>query len=178
MFRRPCFKQCVSEYPSASNLLSYFSFLFCDTATKSCLHSDAADCCWELTSCLSSTGLLSYRGHLNLARSLICLGMLQVVQQSTPLNDPYTYKGAANALRSYHGQAWRGPERFCVVGDAFCVLNPRFGNGMTVAALMAEQLGKSLEVLQPFIVLTATHLSGAVAAVQLCGGSSAFSKPC
>ena len=67
-----------------------------------------------------------------------------MVQESKPLNDPYTYKGAANALRSYH--AWQGPERFCVVGDAFCVLNPRFGNGMTVAALMAEQLGKSVRV--------------------------------
>ena len=69
---------------------------------------------------------------------------MQVVQTSTPLNDPHTYKGAANALRSYHD--WQGPERFCVVGDAYCVLNPRFGNGMTVAALMAEQLGSSLQV--------------------------------
>ncbi|KAK9785773.1 hypothetical protein WJX73_009006 [Symbiochloris irregularis] len=79
----------------------------------------------------------------NFTRSLATPDIWEVVQESTPLNNPYTFKGAANALRSY--DAWNGPENFCVVGDAFCVLNPRFGNGMTVAAKMAEQLGASVK---------------------------------
>ena len=105
---------------------------------------------------MSSSGAFHLQRHTCTQSSCTCVHLLcyvsrcfnleimQVVQESTPLNDPYTYKGGANAMRSYH--KWRGPERFCVVGDAYCVLNPRFGNGMTVAAIMAERLGLCLVV--------------------------------
>lgn len=65
------------------------------------------------------------------------------VQAATPISAPIGYRGTDSRWRHYE-KLERWPERYVVLGDAFCGFNPIYGQGMTVAALSALALGEEI----------------------------------
>ena len=75
-------------------------------------------------------------GFLAFARSLPTPILAEVIEQATPLTPIYAYYGNENRVRHYD-QLSDSPAHFVVVGHAACLLNPTYGQAMTVAALEA-----------------------------------------
>lgn len=67
----------------------------------------------------------------------------EALKGAEPISGPYSYRGTASRWRHYE-QLERWPERFVVLGDAFCCFNPIYGQGMTVAALSAAALAEGV----------------------------------
>ncbi len=63
----------------------------------------------------------------------------ETLRGAEPLSQPYGYRGTSSRWRHYE-QLERWPERFVVLGDAFCGFNPIYGQGMSVAAMSAAAL--------------------------------------
>lgn len=61
-----------------------------------------------------------------------------------PISQPYAYRGTSSRWRHYE-QLKRWPERFVVLGDAFCGFNPVYGQGMSVAAMSAAALADRIQ---------------------------------
>ena len=77
------------------------------------------------------------------AASLHSPAIHHAIKDAEPASTVYGYRRTANRLRHY--ERIRLPENFLVVGDAACVLNPSYGQGMTAAALSAMALRGCLE---------------------------------
>jgi 2-polyprenyl-6-methoxyphenol hydroxylase-like FAD-dependent oxidoreductase len=65
------------------------------------------------------------------------------VEAAEPIGKPLGYRGTESRWRHYE-KLERWPQRYVVLGDAFCGFNPVYGQGMTVAALSAVALGEEL----------------------------------
>jgi 2-polyprenyl-6-methoxyphenol hydroxylase-like FAD-dependent oxidoreductase len=65
------------------------------------------------------------------------------VAAAEPIGKPLGYRGTESRWRHYETLE-RWPERYVVLGDAFCGFNPVYGQGMTVAALSAVALGEEI----------------------------------
>ena len=63
----------------------------------------------------------------------------EALKGAEPISQPYGYRGTSSCWRHYE-QLERWPERFVVLGDAFCGFNPIYGQGMSVAAMSAAAL--------------------------------------
>jgi flavin-dependent dehydrogenase len=72
------------------------------------------------------------------AASLHSPAIHDAIKGAEPASPVYGYRRTANRLRHY--ERTRLPENFLVAGDAACVLNPSYGQGMTAAALSAMAL--------------------------------------
>jgi 2-polyprenyl-6-methoxyphenol hydroxylase-like FAD-dependent oxidoreductase len=82
-------------------------------------------------------------GFLDFARSLRSNALYEAIKDAESLTPITAYRNTENRLHHYERlSSW--PERLIVVGDAACAFNPVYGQGMTTAALLAENLRKHL----------------------------------
>ncbi|GGP81916.1 NAD(P)-binding protein [Saccharothrix coeruleofusca] len=79
-------------------------------------------------------------GFLAYARSLDNPLIAQCVEQGVPAGELYRVVGLGNRWTPFHRMS-RWPRRLAALGDVVCSFNPVYGQGMTVAALEAEELG-------------------------------------
>jgi 2-polyprenyl-6-methoxyphenol hydroxylase-like FAD-dependent oxidoreductase len=80
---------------------------------------------------------------LEFAKGLSDPALFVAIKEAQPLTPIYGYRQTENRLRHFE-RLQRQPERFLVMGDAFCALNPVYAQGMTVAALEAMLLRECL----------------------------------
>jgi hypothetical protein len=66
-----------------------------------------------------------------------------VLKDAEPISPAYSYRRTENCFRHFERMP-RWPERFVVLGDAAVSLNPVYGQGMTVGAQNAVELGRWL----------------------------------
>ncbi len=65
------------------------------------------------------------------------------IKTANPISPVHGYRKTANRKRHYEKTIL--PENFLVAGDAACVFNPTYGQGMTTAAMSATALKEALE---------------------------------
>ena len=83
-------------------------------------------------------------GFLDFARSLRSRVIYEAIEKAQPLSPIYSYRRTENRLRHYEKLS-KLPENLVALGDAVCVFNPVYGQGMTVAALGALTLDQCLK---------------------------------
>ncbi|MGW0732487.1 FAD-dependent oxidoreductase [Streptomyces sp. NPDC002851] len=83
------------------------------------------------------------KGYLRFAESLDNPLLAEQIRRRTVQEPTYRYTNVDNQWRPYHAvKSW--PDRLVAVGDAVCVFNPVYGQGLTVAAMEAELLHRML----------------------------------
>jgi len=82
-------------------------------------------------------------GYLAFARSLPVPDVYRAIATAEPLTPIATHKFHSN-IRRHYDRVKPFPERFLVMGDAFCSFNPIYGQGMTVSAREAMVLDQVL----------------------------------
>ncbi|HEV2744861.1 MAG TPA: hypothetical protein VGV91_17015, partial [Rubrobacter sp.] len=82
-------------------------------------------------------------GFVSFAARLHSPAIHAAIKDAEPASPVYGYRRTANRLRHY--ERMRLPGNFLVAGDAACVLNPSYGQGMTAAALSAMALRECLK---------------------------------
>lgn len=82
-------------------------------------------------------------GYLEFARTLDNPHLAEQLKRRSVQEPTYRYTNVDNRWRPYHlVKEW--PDRLLAVGDAVCVFNPVYGQGLTVAAMEADLLGGML----------------------------------
>jgi 2-polyprenyl-6-methoxyphenol hydroxylase-like FAD-dependent oxidoreductase len=86
---------------------------------------------------------LDQHGFFEFAKSLRSQALYRAIKNAEPLGPITAYRSTENRLFHYERlEQW--PEGLFVLGDTVCAFNPVYGQGMTTAALAAENLGKCL----------------------------------
>lgn len=86
-------------------------------------------------------------GFLEFAHSLRVPILYDLLKDAQPLSSIYSYRRTENCWRHYE-RLNRFPEGVVAIGDAVCVFNPVYGQGMTTAALGAMTLDRCLKQTQ------------------------------
>ncbi len=80
---------------------------------------------------------------LEQAAALCVPDLHEYLVQGEPISTVTRYKNTANRRRLFQKlKSW--PERYVVLGDAACCFNPRFGQGITMAAIGTKLLANKL----------------------------------
>ena len=82
-------------------------------------------------------------GFLEFATKLPTQDIYDRIKDATPVSDIQRFV-IPEARRYHYEKLRRFPEGVVVLGDAFCVLNPVFGQGMSIAALESVALGEEI----------------------------------
>ncbi len=82
------------------------------------------------------------------ARSLPVPDLHEAIRQAKPLTGVVAHRFPSN-LRRHYERCGGLPARLLVIGDAACSFNPRFGQGMTIAAMEAAELQRELTATRP-----------------------------
>jgi 2-polyprenyl-6-methoxyphenol hydroxylase-like FAD-dependent oxidoreductase len=102
------------------------------------------------TAMLTMAGILGDRppvdptGFDAFAASLSVPDIHEAILGAESLDAPVPYRFPASTWRHYERLA-PFPDGFIVIGDALCSFNPVYGQGMTVAALEADAIGRHLD---------------------------------
>ena len=83
-------------------------------------------------------------GFIAFARLLPSPTLAEAIQSATPITPIVGYRIPGSRQRHYEKLA-RRPEHFILMGDSVCSFNPIYGQGITVAAMEAVELGRMLE---------------------------------
>lgn len=83
-------------------------------------------------------------GFLNHAKLLANDEIYHFIKQSTPISEFSYFKSPEN-IRRYYEKLQNPPHGIIAIGDTITVVNPIYGQGMTVIALEAKALQKSLQ---------------------------------
>jgi 2-polyprenyl-6-methoxyphenol hydroxylase-like FAD-dependent oxidoreductase len=98
---------------------------------------------------ISLTGILGDRpptdheGFLDYVKSLPVPEIYEAARQAEPLGAPATFRFPASIRRHYE-RLPKLPDGLLAMGDAACVFNPVYGQGMTVAAIETQVLARHL----------------------------------
>ena len=85
-------------------------------------------------------------GFLEFAHGMTHLALYDALKSATPLTPIYGFRRTENRLRQFEKLSHH-PGRLVLIGDAVCMFNPIYGQGMTAAALGAQALGQGLSKL-------------------------------
>ncbi len=81
--------------------------------------------------------------YIEWARSLEAPDIYRLIRHASPLDDGAIYRFSRSTRRLYERME-RFPDGVLPAGDALCSFNPVYAQGMTIAAIEAEQLGACL----------------------------------
>jgi 2-polyprenyl-6-methoxyphenol hydroxylase-like FAD-dependent oxidoreductase len=100
---------------------------------------------WQLTlmGCARDHPPADEDGFASFASSLPIPDFSDVLSAGDPLTPISSWRQTANRFRRYH-ELTRRPDGFILMGDAVATFNPVYGQGMTVAALEAKDLQRTL----------------------------------
>jgi 2-polyprenyl-6-methoxyphenol hydroxylase-like FAD-dependent oxidoreductase len=102
----------------------------------------------SLTGILGDRPPTDYKGFLAYVESLPVPEIHKAVRDAEPLGPPMSFRFPASIRRRYERQSSH-PDGLLVMGDAACVFNPVYGQGMTVAAIESLVLRRSVEAGPP-----------------------------
>lgn len=91
-----------------------------------------------------------------IAKALPQPHIYEFLQKASPVSDLHTYRIPAQ-VRNRFDRSSSMPSRLVVLGDAYCRFDPIYGQGMSVAALEAELLGRELANMKERGQLNALH---------------------